>query len=191
MRTLIILCGATLLAALAAGAHGAVPDGLDRRTADAIERLRADVPDRYFDEAYGYAVLPGVKRLGAGLGAAWGGGTLIEQGRVVPGRVRFWQATSGIQAGGSLVSLIVLFRDRDAMDAFRCNTVQFMGQAGISIGPVGVLKTPGYDSGVAIFATHRFGLMNEATIAVGKLSFHPQDARARAACAAPGGSEGL
>lgn len=184
MRALIVLCAAAAVALLASASSRAQPAELDRRTVRAIERLEAVVPERYFDEAYGYAVLPAVKRLGLGLGAAWGRGTLVEQGRVVPGRARFWQATSGIQAGGMLVSLIVFFRDRDAMEAFRCNTTEFMGQAGLSIGPVGLLKTPAYRAGVAVFAAHRFGLMNEATISIGKVSFHPLDARDRPACSA-------
>jgi hypothetical protein len=176
-----LVVGLCALAAARASAE-AVP-GVDARIAAAIERFEAAVPERYFDEAFGYAVLPAVKRFGIGLGAAWGSGIVVEQGEVT-GTARFWQATSGIQAGAALVSVIVFFRDSEAMDAFRCNTIEFMGQAGISVGPVGALKTPAYSSGVALFAAHRFGLMNEATVAIGKVSFHAPGETRPDACSA-------
>src|SRR5690606_31386823 len=75
------------LAGLAAAASwlavpaAAGPDSgmaLDARSAAAIERFEELVPARYFAEAWGYAVLPAVKRVGLGLGAAWGRGKVVE-----------------------------------------------------------------------------------------------------------------
>jgi len=178
------------LAGLAAAASwlavpaAAGPDSgmaLDARSAAAIERFEELVPARYFAEAWGYAVLPAVKRVGLGLGAAWGRGEVGEQGEVA-GDARFWQITSGIQAGVSAASLIVFFRDRDAMADIECGRIEFMGQAGLAVGGVGLLKTPAYDPKVAIFAAHRFGLMSEASVSLGKLSFRPHARRERSAC---------
>lgn len=176
-----------VLAALAAVPASADPASarrdlaLDDRSAAALERFERSVPARYFDEAWGYAVLPAVKRFGLGVGAAWGRGRIVEHGEVV-GEVRFWQVTSGIQAGVSAVSLIVFFRDRDAMADLECGRIEFMGQAGLAVGGLGLLKTPGYDPKVAVFAAHRFGLMSEASVSLGRLSFRPYARREAPAC---------
>jgi hypothetical protein len=159
---------------------------IDARVQATMDAFKAVIPAAYFDEAYGYAVLPSVKRIGFGLGGAWGRGLVLEAGKTT-GYARFWQVTSGIQSGGRTVSLVVLIRDEEAMKEFRCNRVQFMGQAGFVVGGPGVLKTPAYDDGIAIFALNGFGLMVEATIAAGRFSVHPvsgtQSARAAPATA--------
>lgn len=144
----------------------------EARAAAAVEAFRSSVPARFFEEAYGYAVVPRVTRVGAGLGGAWGKGVAYERGRVV-GTVRYWQATSGIQAGAASVSLIVFFRDAAAFEDFRDRGIRFSGQAGLTLVTAAHYRTPAYDSGVAMFARSRFGLMFEATIAATGLSLVP------------------
>lgn len=143
---------------------------VERRVAAAAARFEARLPERYFSEAFGYVVLPTVKRFGFGLGGAWGQGLAFVGGELA-GRARFWQLTSGIQFGGRSVAMIVLFRDEAAWTEFTEGRTQFMGQAGAALLGVGRSATPAYDSGVAIFTLSRFGLMAEATVAVGRLSY--------------------
>lgn len=162
-----------ILISCAAGAdEGQRARRLETRAAATAKEFRDVLPARYFDEAHAYVVLPRVIRFGVGLGGAFGRGVLYEDGRPT-GRVRYWQTTSGIQAGARIVSVIVLFRDAAALEDARAHGVRFMGQAGISVATIGVLKTPGYSSGVAVFARDRFGLMMEATIAASGLVFRP------------------
>jgi lipid-binding SYLF domain-containing protein len=142
---------------------------LDARVQAAIAEFATRVPERYFADAWGYAVLPSVKRAGYGLGAAWGRGLLFENG-APGGEVRFWQVTSGIQIGARATSMIVFVRDADAMRELRANRVQFMGQAGLTPFVGGPAKSPAYDSGVAVFVLNRMGVMAEASIAVGRLA---------------------
>lgn len=143
---------------------------VEQRVAAATARFEARLPERYFSEAFGYVILPAVKRFGFGLGGAWGQG-LAFVGDEHAGRARFWQITSGIQFGGRSVAMIVLFRDEDAWTEYTQGRTQFMGQAGAAILGVGRSATPAYDSGVAIFTLSRFGVMAEATVAVGRLSY--------------------
>ena len=162
MRLGSVVLALALATAAASAGEGTSRDGrtarLEARAAAAADEFRSAVPARYFNEAYGYAVLPRVTRAGAGLGGAWGRGIAYERGEAV-GTVRFWQATSGIQAGAANVSMIVFFRDAAAFKDFRDGRVHFSGQAGFALVTAAQLRTPAYDSGMAMFARGRFGLM--------------------------------
>lgn len=169
----------TALAAFACNATAAQwePDPGNReqlRAAAAIEKFRSDVPGTaaYFDEAWGYAVLPSVTRIGFGFGGAWGKGIVVEQGALV-GTTGYWQFTSGIQAGAKNFSMIVFFRDKEAIEYFKTRAAQFMGQAGITFANLGLDGTPAYNDGVAVFAIARFGLMGEFTISGVKFTYKP------------------
>jgi lipid-binding SYLF domain-containing protein len=165
-----VAAGLLLIALLSSMANGMDASfTIDRNVERALATFRERVPPRYFDEAYGYVVLPSVKRVGLGLGGAWGRGVVFEQG-VPVGRVRLWQLTSGIQTGARAMSLIVFFRDEVAMTAFRENRLLFFGQAGFAVFGLGYTRTPAYRSEVAVFSVDRFGLMIEATIAGGRIA---------------------
>ena len=149
-------------------------DKLQAKAATAIAKIRTAIPRTatYFDEAYAYAILPSVTRVGFGFGGATGKGIVIEADNAI-GKTRFWQFTSGIQAGAKNFSMIVFFKDKDALDKFRASDTQFMGQAGLAIATVGVAGTPTYNEGVAIVTMTRLGLMGEFTISGAKFSYKP------------------
>lgn len=167
IRGLRVVAG--LLTLLSASAHADwTPEPDDPRQVSAaqeIAKIRAEIPrsERFFDEAYGYAILPSVTRVGFGFGGAYGSGIVVE-GDTAIGTASFWQFTSGIQAGGKNFSMIVFFRDRQALEYFKTNRLQFKGQAGLSLATWGVAGTPAYNDGVAIVTRNRFGLMGEFTI---------------------------
>ena len=151
------------------------PDPGDKwqaRSHEAVQRIREEIPktEKYFEDAYGYAVLPRIGRIGAGFGGAYGKGLVFEDGELI-GKTGFWQFTSGIQAGVKSFSMIVFFKDQRALEYFRTRKVQFMGQAGLTLGPVGLDGTPAYNDGVAIFTLTRFGLMGEFTISGAKFTY--------------------
>lgn len=140
--------------------------------AEAIQRIREKAPRsaRYFDDAYGYAILPSVTRVGFGFGGAYGRGLVVEGDKAI-GETSFWQFTSGIQAGAKNFSMIVFFKDKAALDYFKKSETQFLGQAGLAVANVGVAGTPAYNDGVAIVTMTRFGLMGEFTISGGKFRY--------------------
>lgn len=144
--------------------------GRDERIARAMKAFEAEIPARFFEEAHGYVVLPSIKRVGLGLGAAWGGGAVFVAGEPA-GRARFWQLSSGIQTGARTVRMIVFFRNEEAMEDFERNRLRFMGQTGFALFGWGHAITPGYHSDVAIFTQDGFGLMIEASIAGAKLGW--------------------
>lgn len=143
--------------------------------ARAIAEIRERLPrtEQYFEQAYGFAIFPSVTRVGFGFGGAYGKGIVIE-GDVAIGTTKFWQFTSGIQAGARNFSMIVFFKDKEALDYFKTGDLQFMGQAGLAFATVGAAGTPAYNDGVAIATVTRLGLMGEFTISGAKFTYKPQ-----------------
>lgn len=165
-----------MMLAATAGAEWQADPGNRRQvaSANAIADIKARIPrsQPFFDDAWGMAVYPSVTRLGFGFGGATGKGFVIE-GDTIIGTSRFSQFTSGIQAGVRNFSMVVLFKDKAALDAFKEGKLQFLGQAGLAAGTKGVAGTPAFNDGVAIFTVTRFGLMGEFTVSGAKFSYRP------------------
>ena len=104
---------AVLLMGHSAGAEWEADSGdeIQVKAALAIAAFHEKVPrtDYFFDNAYGYAILPSVTRVGFGFGGAYGKGIVVE-GDVAIGRTKFWQFSSGIQAGAKNYSMIIFFK---------------------------------------------------------------------------------
>jgi len=149
-------------------------DKLQRRAAQAIENMRAEVErsQPYFEDAYAMAVWPGITRVGLGFGGAYGKGIVIEQDKTV-GTVSYWQFSSGIQAGAKNFSMILFFKNKEALESLKRGDMQFMGQAGIDVGTFGAHGTPTYNEGVAVIPLTRFGLMGEFAATGVKFNYRP------------------
>jgi lipid-binding SYLF domain-containing protein len=139
---------------------------LQERAEQAINRIRSEVERSrpYFEDAYAIAVWPGITRVAAGFGGAYGRGVVIEQGKAA-GTVNYWQFSSGIQAGAKNFALIIFFKDKAALDGLKRNDTQFTGQAGIDVVTFGASGTPAYNEGVALIPLTNLGLMAEFSAA--------------------------
>ena len=139
---------------------------LEERAEKAVARVRAEVERShpYFEDAYAMAVWPGITRVALGFGGAYGKGVVIEQGKAV-GTVKYWQFSSGIQAGAKNFALIIFFKDKAALEGLKRNDTQFTGQAGIDVLTWGVAGTPAYNEGVALIPLTNLGLMAEFSAA--------------------------
>lgn len=142
----------------------------------AVSRIRERIPraEAFFNDAYGYAIFPSVTRVGFGFGGAYGRGVVVE-GDTMIGRTSFWQFTSGIQAGAKNFSMVIFFRDKEALSYYQQEELQFVGQAGLALATVGANGTPAYNDGVAIITVTRLGLMAEFTISGAKYRYFPLD----------------
>lgn len=172
----IIVAAFALLTSVAAIAEWQ-PDPDDKKQVaaqNAIEQIREKAPASsvYFEDAYGFAVLSSVTRLAVGFGGAYGNG-LVFEGEQLIGKTGFWQFTSGIQAGVNNFSMIVFFKDKEALEYFKERKIQFAGQAGVTVATFGVSGTPSYNEGVAIVAVSRFGLIGE--LSYGGIKFTYKD----------------
>ena len=139
---------------------------LQERAEKAIDRIRSEVERShpYFEDAYAMAVWPGITRVAAGFGGAYGKGIVIEQGKA-SGTVKYWQFSSGIQAGAKNFALIIFFKDKEALEGLKRNDAQFTGQAGIDVLTFGANGTPAYNDGVALIPLTNIGLMAEFSAA--------------------------
>lgn len=169
-RRLAAMLAVSMVLAVNHGAAGEwqadAGDRLQERAANAIDRVRAEVERShpYFEDAYAIAVWPGITRVAAGFGGAYGKGVVIEQGKAA-GTVKYWQFSSGIQAGAKNFALIIFFRDKEALDGLKQNKAQFTGQAGIDVLTFGASGTPAYNEGVALVPLTNLGLMAEFSAA--------------------------
>ena len=175
-RLLMALMASWLTISLPANADwSANPDDkVQVKAEQAIAAFRERVPrtEMYFDQAYGFAVFPSITRAGFGFGGAYGKGIVIE-GSAAVGTTKYWQFTSGIQAGARNFGMIVFFKDKAALENYQESKTQFMGQAGIAFGTVGAAGTPAYNDGVAVVTLTRFGVMGEFTISGARFSYKP------------------
>ena len=140
----------------------------------AIARVKENVPRSamYFEDAYGFAVLYSITRVAVGFGGAYGKGLVFEGDNLI-GKTGFWQFTSGLQAGVKYFSMIVFFKDQEALEHFKAREMQFAGQAGIDVATWGAAGTPTYNEGVAIITATRLGLM--AQFSYGGIKFTYKD----------------
>lgn len=157
-------------------------DRLEERAAQAVERFHGQVARShpYFQNAYAFAVWPGITRVAVGFGGAYGKGVVVEQGKAV-GTVGYWQLSSGIQGGAKNFAMIIFFKDKAALEGLQRGDIQFTGQAGIDVGTIGAAGTPAYNEGVAIIPLTNFGLMAEFSAAGVKFRYKPYERSERTA----------
>ena len=174
MKLIVIVIVAALPSLAIADWTADPSDKVQVKASAAVAAFRDSVPRTgpFFEEAYGYAIYPSITRIGFGFGGAYGKGVVVA-GDNVSGHSKYWQFTSGIQAGAKNFSMIIFFRDREALEYFQQGKTQFMGQAGIAVGTLGAAGTPGYNDGVAVITMTRLGLMGEFTVSGAKFSYKP------------------
>ncbi len=127
----------------------------------------------FFDEAYGYAIFPGVGKGGIGIGGAFGRGEVYEQNQFV-GTARLTQISIGFQFGGQKYSEVVFFGSKEALDDFKRGNFEFSAQASAVAVTAGASADAAYSNDVAVFTMAIGGLMYEATIGGQKFSYTPK-----------------
>jgi len=149
-------------------------DRLQERAAKAADKIKIKVErsQPFFEDAYAYAVWPGITRVAMGFGGAYGKGIVVEQDEAV-GTVSYWQFSSGIQAGAKNFSMIVFFKDKETLESLQRGEMQFVGQAGIDVLTFGANGTPAYNEGVAIIPLTKLGLMAEFSASGVKYRYKP------------------
>ena len=147
----------------------------------------------YFENAYGYAVLPTVGKAGFGIGGAYGTGQIYRGGKVT-GKTSLTKLSVGFQAGGQAFSEVIFFQDERAYIEFTSGKFAFDAQAtavaitsgaqaksgtsgtsaSMSAGPkTGIQSKAKYYRGMAVFVYTKGGLMFEAAIGGQKFTFIP------------------
>ena len=117
----------------------------------------------FFEDSYGYIILPNVGKGGLGVGGASGNGVAFEQGSHI-GFARMTQLTIGFQAGGQTYSEVVFFENEEAFDRFKEGKIEMAAQVSAVAAASGASLNAEYVEGVAVFTRTKKGLMYEASV---------------------------
>ncbi|MBN1392654.1 MAG: hypothetical protein JW947_07610 [Sedimentisphaerales bacterium] len=179
MKTKIIITN-LCLAILSAGCSTAPerPESkavLSAKVNEAVAIFKEKDPSiqRFFDDSYGYAVLPKIPKGAFWVGGAYGRGEVYEQGKMV-GYCSLLQATLGASFGGEYFREIIFFKDKFDLDAFRADEYTFSAQATAVAATAGAAAKADYKSGMAVFITTDKGLMVDASVGGQKFKYVPK-----------------
>jgi lipid-binding SYLF domain-containing protein len=123
-----------------------------------------------FERSYGYAIFPNVDKGGFIVGGAVGSGGVYEGGKPI-GTAKLTQVTAGFQAGGQSYREVVFFEDRQALERFKKDEVEFSAGVSAVVAREGAAANPKYRDGVLIFIQVKGGLMLEASMGGQKFNF--------------------
>lgn len=139
---------------------------------DAIEIMKGKDPSlqRFFDNSYGYAVMPKIFKGAFIAGFAYGRGEVYEKGDMV-GYCNMSQATGGLSIGGEFYREIIFFRDEQDLDRFRMGEFVFTAQVtGVAI-KWGAAAKADYKDGMAVFIMTDIGAMVDASLGGQKFDY--------------------
>ena len=153
---------------------GLAADKEEKEVQQTIEMFKKADPDlkKFFDEATGYAVFPGVGKGAIGIGGARGKGLLYEKGKLI-GEATLSQVTVGFQLGGQSYAELIFFETKESLDSFKESEFAFSAQVSAVAATEGASKNAKYEHGVAVFTIAKGGLMYEASVGGQKFKFKP------------------
>ena len=125
-----------------------------------------------FSSSYGYVVFPSIGKGAIGVGGASGGGTLFEKDSAI-GKAQMTQVTIGFQFGGQAYREVIFFQDKNTMDRFKENKVEFSAQVSAVAASAGASGNAKYTGGILIFTQQKGGLMYEASVGGQKFKYTP------------------
>ncbi len=126
--------------------------------------------DKFFENSYGYAVLPKVFKGAFLAGGAYGKGEVYEQNKLV-GYCSMSQATLGFSFGGEFFREIIFFKTKNDLDVFKTEEYTFSAQVtGVAV-TVGAAAKADYKSGMAVFIATDSGIMVDASLGGQKFNY--------------------
>ncbi|MCO4294570.1 YSC84-related protein [Solitalea sp. MAHUQ-68] len=125
---------------------------------------------KLFDGAYGYAIFPNVGKGAVGVGGASGKGIVYEHGKIV-GKAKMTQVTIGFQFGGQAYMELLFFENKESLDHFMADKVEFSAQASAVAITEGGSANAKYTNGIMIFTHQKGGLMYEASVGGQKFDY--------------------
>jgi len=123
-----------------------------------------------FKSAYGYVLFPNIGKGALLVGGAGGKGVVYENGKAI-GKAKVVQVTVGAQAGGQAYREVICFQNKDAVNRFMQNKVEFSGQASAIAVKAGASANANYRDGVVVFSQEKGGLMLEASLGGQKFTY--------------------
>ena len=125
-----------------------------------------------FNNSYGYVIFPNVGKAAIVVGGAGADGAVYEKGKMT-GTAKMVQISVGAQVGGQAYREVIFFENKDALDRFKENKVEFSGQVSAVAAKSGASANAKYREGVQVFTQEISGLMLEASVGGQKFTFKP------------------
>ncbi len=175
---MLLMQSVLIFSALAIGNAATAQSDKDK---ELIEDSKAGVSDftntdglmkNLFESAYGYAIFPNVGKGAVGVGGATGNGIVYEKGTMT-GKAKMTQVSVGFQFGGQAYREVIFFEDKETLDHFKEDKIEFSAQASVVAATAGASGNVKYANGVMIFTQQKGGLMYEASVGGQKFKFTP------------------
>lgn len=129
--------------------------------------------ETYVEEAFAYAVFPGIGKAAFIVGGAHGNGIVFRDGDPV-GKTSVTQATVGLSLGGQKFAEVIFFQHERAFERFRENNLELAAQFSAIAVTEGTSGDVSYEGGVAVFTMPLAGAMIEVSVGGQKFTFEPQ-----------------
>jgi lipid-binding SYLF domain-containing protein len=126
--------------------------------------------DKLFKSSYGYVIFPKIGKGAIIIGGSGGNGVVYEKGKTT-GTAKMAQLSVGAQIGGESFREIIFFENKEALDRFKENKVEFTGQISAVAAKSGASANAKYADGVAVFTQDLSGLMAEAAVGGQKFTY--------------------
>lgn len=144
----------------------------DSRSAKAAFIKTDESMNSLFNNSYGYVIFPNVGKGAAIIGGAGGNGGVFEKGKKI-GTAKMVQISAGAQVGGQAYREVIFFENKEALDRFKDNKLEFSGQVSAVAAKAGASATAKYREGVEVFTQEIGGLMLEASLGGQKFTYKP------------------
>ena len=124
--------------------------------------------EKLFASSYGYAIFPKIGKGALIIGGSGGNGTVYEKGKTI-GMAKMAQVSIGAQIGGESFREVIFFQNKEALDRFKKNKVEFSADITAIAVKAGNSRNAQFTDGVVVFTQSMGGLM--AAVAVGGQKF--------------------
>ena len=143
--------------------------GESKEAKEAFIKADGSMKDR-FNNSYAYVIFPSVAKAALVVGGAGAQGAVYEKDKKI-GTAKMAQVNVGAQVGGQAYREVIFFENKDALDRFKDNKVEFSGQVSAVAAKSGASANAKYTEGVQVFTQEKSGLMAEASIGGQKFTF--------------------
>lgn len=143
----------------------------DSKDAKAEFKKADESMQKLFESSYGYVIFPNVTKAALIVGGAGARGVVYEQGKAI-GMAKMAQVLVGAQVGGQTYREVIFFENKEALDRFKDNKIEFSGQVSAVAAKSGAAATAKYTEGVSVFTQEKGGLMLEASIGGQKFTYN-------------------
>lgn len=124
-----------------------------------FQSIASEIPDTILSKALGFAIVPNFIRAGAGVSGFQGQGVLsikMQDGCwSYPAFISFSDISVGLQAGGQITDVVLIFMTKRSIDAFADGKVNLGSGISVEKGPLRSKGEPGKSADVYYYAKNR------------------------------------